>query len=214
LIDKSRAKFKPVIVATQMLESMVESARPTRAEVADIAHSVTLGADAVMLSAETASGKFPVEAVQMMDRIARQTESHLWKNGAYGISNSRGQLPPLPIWDVMANATAYISHDIMAHAVVIISSSGMSAATMSSARPAAPVIAITDRPEVYRKMSLLWSVIPIYLEDATRTDPIELARKTARDSGIASSGDYVLLVRGFSSNPLQNSPSITCLMVQ
>ena len=214
LIDKSRAKFKPVIVATQMLESMVESARPTRAEVADIAHSVTLGADAVMLSAETASGRFPVEAVQMMDRIARQTESHLWKNGAYGASDMRRVMPPLPIWDVMANATAHISHDIMAHAVIIISSSGMSATTMSSARPAAPIIAITDRPHVYRKMALLWGVIPVYIEDAGKTDPVELARKVAGNSGIAAPGDYVLLVRGFSSNPAQNSPSITCLMVQ
>jgi len=213
LIEAARARFKPVIVATQMLESMVESARPTRAEVADIAHAVTHGADAVMLSAETASGKFPVEAVQMMDRIARQTESHLWKNGAYGNGSTRLVIPPLPIWDVMANATAHISRDIMAHAVVIISSSGMSAATMSSGRPAAPVVAITDRKEVFRKMALLWSVIPVYREDAGKTDPVEVARKTALQLGLVASGEYILLVRGFNSDPNLNTPSITCLMV-
>lgn len=214
LIDKARTRFKPVIVATQMLESMVESARPTRAEVADIAHSVTLGADAIMLSAETASGKYPVEAVQMMDRIARQTESHLRKNGAYGNSSYGLVMPPLPIWDVMANATAHISRDIMAHAVVIISSSGMSAATMSAARPAAPVVAITNRLDVYRKMALLWSVIPVYSENAGKTNPNEIARKIARDLELVAPGEYILLVRGFHSDPVMNTPSITCLMVQ
>lgn len=213
LIEKSRAKFKPVIVATQMLESMIESARPTRAEVSDIAHAVTLGTDAVMLSAETASGHFPIESVQMMDRIARQTESHLWKSGAYGASVTTMAVPPLPIWEVMANATAHISRDIMAHAIVIISSSGMSAATMSSARPAAPVVAITNREDVYRKMALLWSVIPVYSEDAGKTNPNEVARKTARELELVSPGEYVLLVRGFHSDPELNTPSITCLMV-
>jgi len=213
LIEHARRKFKPVIVATQMLESMIESARPTRAEVTDIAHAVTLGADAVMLSAETASGKFPVESVQMMDRIARQTESHLWKNGAYGVSPTKLTIPPLPIWDVIANATAYISRDIMAHAVVVISASGMSAATMSSARPAAPVIAITNRKDVYRKTALLWGVIPVYSEDAGKTNPNEIARKAARELELVSPGEYILLVRGIHSEPLLNTPSITVLMV-
>ncbi|HEY7841222.1 MAG TPA: pyruvate kinase, partial [Gammaproteobacteria bacterium] len=103
LIELARHKFKPVIVATQMLESMITSARPTRAEVTDIAHAVTLGTDAVMLSAETASGAHPVAAVKMMDRIARQTEAHLWKSGAYGATSGKDQPPPLPIWSVMAN---------------------------------------------------------------------------------------------------------------
>ncbi len=213
LIEKGRARFKPVIVATQMLESMVESARPTRAEVSDIAHAVTLGTDAVMLSAETASGKFPIEAVQMMDRIARQTESHLWKNGVYGATNTALVMPPVPIWDVIANATAHISRDIMAHAVVIITSSGMSAATMSSARPAAPVVAITNRKDVYRKMALLWGVIPVYSEDAGKMNPNEIARKTARELELVSPGEYILLVRGFHSDPAMNTPTITCLMV-
>ncbi len=83
LIDIARQKFKPVIVATQMLESMIENARPTRAEVTDISYAVTLGADAVMLSAESAAGSFPVESVDMMDRILRQTEAYLWQHGEY-----------------------------------------------------------------------------------------------------------------------------------
>jgi pyruvate kinase len=119
----------------------------------------------------------------------------------------------MPIWDVIADATAHISRDLMAHAVVIISSSGMSAATMSSARPAAPVVAITNRLDVYRKMALLWSVVPVYSEDAGKTNPNEIARKTARDLDLVAPGEYILLVRGFNSDPALNTPSITCLMV-
>ena len=213
LIKKARANFKPVIVATQMLESMIESARPTRAEVTDIAYAVTLGADAVMLSAETASGNFPIEAVQMMDRIARQTESHLWENGKYETSISRHNIVPLSIWDVMANATANMSRDIMAHAVVVISNSGMSAMTMSSARPAAPVVAITNTEYVYCQMALLWGVVPVYSEDAGKTNPNEIARKIARELDLVNAGEYILLIRGFHSTPELNTPSITCLMI-
>ena len=90
LIDLAREKFKPVIVATQMLESMIENARPTRAEVTDVAYAVTLGTDAIMLSGETAVGSFPIDAVEMMDRIARQTESDLWTHNAYGSKNKIG----------------------------------------------------------------------------------------------------------------------------
>ncbi|MEX2354079.1 MAG: pyruvate kinase [Gammaproteobacteria bacterium] len=213
LIDQARANFKPVIVATQMLESMIESARPTRAEVTDIAHAVTLGADAVMLSAETASGKFPLESVQMMDRIARQTESHLWKNHSYGTRIVKSSSTPLPIWDVMANATAYISKDIMAHAIVVISASGMSAATMSSARPSAPVVAITSREDVFRRIALLWGVIPVYSSNAGKINPNDVARDAALELGLAAPGEYILLVRGFHSKPELNIPSITCLMI-
>ena len=212
LIEMARIKFKPVIVATQMLESMIENARPTRAEVTDIAYAVTLGTDAVMLSAETASGKHPVEAVQMMDRIARQTESYLWRTGQYGITGPRLD-PPLPIWSVMANATSHMSKDLMAHAVLVISQSGMSAATVSSARPAAPVVGITRSAEASRRMALLWSVIPMLVEEAGIENPNKLARTVALELGLAEAGQYVLLVRGFSSNPELNTPSITALMV-
>jgi pyruvate kinase len=213
LIEKTLTSYKPVIVATQMLESMIESARPTRAEVTDIAYAVTLGADAVMLSAETASGRFPLEAVQMMDRIARQTESHLWKNGSYGTYTATNATPPLSIWDVMADATAHMSRDIMAHAVVVISNSGMSAVTMSSARPAAPIVAITNQQDVYHKMALLWGVIPVFSEEAGIANPNEIARKIVLDLNLVNAGEYILLVRGFHSSPELNTPSITCLMV-
>ena len=212
LIDLARRKFKPVIVATQMLESMITNPRPTRAEVTDIAYAVTLGTDAVMLSAETAAGAYPLEAVEMMDRIARQTESYLWQNGGYGTSREP-QSEQATVWDVIANATSTMSQQLNAHAVLVISQSGVSAATMSSARPAAPILAITSREDIRRKMSLLWGVIPVLDEDTGSINPNELARRVAQEHGLAKEGEFLLLVRGFHSDPDLNTPTITSLTV-
>jgi pyruvate kinase len=214
LIDLAKAKFKPVIVATQMLESMIENARPTRAEVTDVAYAVNLGTDAIMLSGETAVGAFPIDAVNMMDRISRQTESYLWSHNKYGAKvHDNNSTTAIPIWDAVANSMASLAQDLKVHAVVVISQSGMSAATMSSARPAAPVVAITNRPDVCRKMAMLWSVIPVLSEDAGKTNPNELARKVIQDEGLALSGEKVLLVRGFHSDDKYNIPSVTVLTI-
>ena len=210
LIDLARKKFKPVIVATQMLESMIENARPTRAEVTDVAYAVTLGTDAIMLSGETAVGAFPVGAVKMMDRIARQTESYLWTHNSYGakVSNNTSNTA-LPVWDAVGNSMAQLAQDLRVHAVVVISQSGMTAASMSSARPAAPVVAITSRPDVCRKMAMLWSVIPVLSDDAGKSNPNVLARQVVLDEGLALVGEKILLVRGFHSDSSLNTPSVT-----
>ncbi len=213
LIDLARAKFKPVIVATQMLESMIGNPRPTRAEVTDIAYAVTLGTDAVMLSAETAAGAFPLEAVKMMDRIARQTESHLWQSGSYGDNKRSAEASSNNVWNIIAATTSHMSKYLNAHAVLVISQSGVSAATMSSARPAAPVLAITSRPEVCRKIALLWGVVPVLDEQTGSVNPNELARRIAQEQGLAKSGEYVLLVRGFHRDPKLNTPSITTITI-
>jgi len=213
LIDLARAGFKPVIVATQMLESMIASARPTRAEVTDISHAVTSGTDAVMLSGETASGAYPVEAVQMMDRIVRHTESYLWQQRVWGNPRAGALLPPLPVWSVMADAAAHVSRDLMAHAVLVLSKSGMTAATISSARPAAPVVAVTSLPGTCRRMMLLWGVIPVLDQSAGAENPNALARRLARQLELAVSGEHVLLIRGFHSDPELNTPSITVITV-
>lgn len=213
LIVLARKKFKPVIVATQMLESMVSNARPTRAEVTDIAHAVTLGTDALMLSAETAAGAFPVDAVKMMDRIARQTEAYLWKSGSYGDNHRSSTSSSNTMWDIIANTVSHMSKHLHAHAVLVISQSGVSAATMSSARPAAPILAITSRPEVCRKIALLWGVIPVLDEETGSVNPNELARRVAREQGLADAGQYVLLVRGFHSDPDLNTPTITTITI-
>jgi pyruvate kinase len=213
LIDLARLKCKPVIVATQMLESMIDNARPTRAEVTDIAYAVTLGADAVMLSAETAAGAYPVPAVSMMDRIARQTESYLWKTGVYGTTVDIEKQAPVSVWPVIANAVSHMSKSLMAHAVLVISQSGTSATIMSSGRPAAPIVAIAPDAEVYRRMSLLWGVIPILDPRSGESDPVALARSVAMELGLAGKGDYILLIRGFSNDESLNTPSITTITV-
>jgi len=213
LISLARSSFKPVIVATQMLESMIDNARPTRAEVTDISYAVTLGTDAVMLSAESAAGRFPLESVRMMDRVVRQTEAYLWKTGAYGNQVTAASLSPMPLWQTVANATASMSKNLNARAVLVISHSGMSAATMSSARPAAPVLVLTKSAEVCRKLALLWGVVPILSEEIGLMNPNVLARDTAMKLGLAKAGQHILLVRGFHGDPELNTPSITVLTV-
>ena len=212
LIDLARRHFKPVIVATQMLESMIENPRPTRAEVTDISHAVSLGTDAIMLSAETAVGAYPEEAVRIMHRIVCQTESYLWKHGGYPSLNSE-QKEPIPIWDSIAQTVSRLSHDLHVRAVMVLSHSGMSAATVSSARPAAPVVAITSEKIMARKMVLLWSVIPVVDSDAGSINPNQLARQTAKDLHLGESGEHVLLVRGFHQDAEKNTPSITVISI-
>ena len=213
LIELARRKFKPVIVATQMLESMIDHARPTRAEVTDIAHAVTQGTDAVMLSAETASGAYPLEAVKIMDRIARQTEAILWKSGAYAAGLAIITQPPIPVWEAVAYSVNSMAHQLGARAVMVMSNSGISATTVASSRPPAPVIAMTNDAGVYRRMALLWSVIPILSDKVGTLNPNQLAREIAKQLGLANTGQYILLVRGFHSETVFNTPTITALLV-
>jgi pyruvate kinase len=214
LIDLARKKFKPVIVATQMLESMIDNARPTRAEVTDVAYAVTLGTDAIMLSGETAVGAFPVEAVKMMDRIARQTEGYLWKNNAYGTKiRSDPSETAIPIWDAIANSMSQLTHDLRVRAVVVISKSGMSAATMSSARPAAPIIAITKTMDVCQKVLIYWGIVPVLSNDTEEINFSKLARNVVLEKELASIGEKVLLVQGFQSDNALNNPSVTVLTI-
>lgn len=211
LINMARAKCKPVIVATQMLESMIESARPTRAEVSDVANAVSTGADAIMLSGETAVGEFPLEAVRMMGRIARHTESQMWLEGHDDLLNRKGA--EVPIWLAVADAVSRLSHDLRAHAVIVQSRSGASVNAMSAARPHAPIIAVTGSAEVCRRLNLLWSVIPVQVGKEQREDPIQLARDLASERGLAGFGETVLLVQGFHGVPKLNTPSLTVVSI-
>lgn len=213
LIERARQKFKPVIVATQMLESMIDNARPTRAEVTDISHAVIHSTDAVMLSAETAAGEHPVEAVTIMDKIVRQTEAHMFQSGAYATGLQTASNSPLPIWDAMAEAVNNLAHNLGVHAIVVMSRSGMSAATVASTRPAAPVVSITNDEGVQRQMMLLWGVIPIYREEVGSVNPNQIAREVIQELELAEKGDYILLVRGFHSDSQLNTPTITTIQI-
>lgn len=214
LIDRGRVKNKPVIVATQMLESMVVNMRPTRAEVADVSHTVSCGTDAVMLSAETAIGAYPRLAVEMMDRIARQTEGYLWAQGAFeAFTGESGREPPLPFGDAVARSTALLSRDLMVRAIMVISEGGMSAATVSAARPAAPIVTVSPRASTCRKLSLYWGILPVPVAPEALAEPAALARRLARELDLAERGQFILSVRGFHSDPEQNTPTITLLRV-
>ena len=121
LVDLARRRERPVIIATQMLESMVEAGRPTRAEVSDVSGAVRSGVDGVMLSAETAVGRNPVAAVEMMDRVAREAEGYLWQKGAFGglVPGAGEGARPLAVEDAVARATAQLSRDLMMRAIVV-----------------------------------------------------------------------------------------------
>ena len=215
LIDQARRFNKPVIVATQMLESMVEHSRPTRAEVSDVSHAVMAGADAIMLSGETATGAYPVDAVEMMDRIARQAEGYLWSENAFGgLDGNLVEGGRVAFGDAVARSTAQLSRDVGVRAIFVVSQGGMSAVTVSSARPAAPIVALSSQPETCRRMALMWGVIPHWIEESRLEEPIPLVRDLALRYSLANENDLVLLVRGFNANPELNTPSITLLSVR
>lgn len=211
LIERARLRHKPIIVATQMLESMVEHPRPTRAEVSDVSHAVFAGADAVMLSAETASGAYPVKAVEMMDRVARQVEGWQWIEGAFRslTAGERELPPPLPLREAVARSTAQLSRDLKVRAVVVRTQHGTSAEVVAATRPAAPIIALTMDPCVYRRMNLLWGVIPRLIDAGEFDRPQEAARRHARELNLAGEGQTILLLAGFGSG----EPMITVLPV-
>jgi pyruvate kinase len=214
LIIHARKARKPVIVATQMLESMIEHSRPTRAEVTDVAHAVRSGADAVMLSAETAAGKYPVEAVRMMDIIARQTEGALWKKGAFELLRYKNeQTRPIAVEDALADSTAQLSRDLLVRSIVVISQGGHSVAVMSASRPAAPILALLPETKISRIANLLWGVIPVTVGETQSNDLQETAKQIVQKYELASEGQIFLIVRGFSPDPSQNQPSVTVASV-
>jgi len=214
LIDLAREHAKPVIIATQMLESMVEHARPTRAEVSDVALAVRSGADAVMLSAESASGEYPQAAVAMMDTIARETEAYLWQQGAFGsLGADEDSEFPLAVPDALARSTAKLSRELRVRAILVISRSGRTAAIMSASRPAAPILATSPDPATSRMATLQWGVIPLNVDSDALKDPRALCHQLAAAFGIAEPGQKVLLVRGFGPDPVHDTPSITVLSV-
>jgi pyruvate kinase len=214
LLARARAKGKPAIVATQMLESMIVNPRPTRAEVSDVSTAVFAGADAIMLSAETASGAHPVEAVEMMDRVARWVESYQWEEGAFNSLAAAADLaPPLSLNVAFARSTAQLSRDLRVRGIVVLSRTGTTARTVASARPAAPVVVAIDDPTVCRVANLLWGVVPILVESSDLRHPGALARQLAKRLGLATDGQYILAITGFKPARAETAPTLTVLTV-
>jgi pyruvate kinase len=209
LVQRARLKNKPVIVATQMLESMIENPRPTRAEVTDVSAAVFSGADAVMLSAETASGAYPLRAVEMMDRVARQVEGWQWVEGAFRSLTERQQerTGTMPLRSAVSRSTAQLSRDLHVRAVAVRTRMGASARTVAATRPAAPIIAMTMDAVIARRLNLLWGVIPCVVTAEEFAEPQPLARQLAEEMGLAEYGHHILMVTGFG----RGEPTITVL---
>jgi len=190
----ARKAGKPVVVATQMLESMITAVTPTRAEVSDVATAVFDGADAVMLSAETASGAHPVEAVAMMDRIAFAVES----DPSYqAIIESQRFAPEATTPDAMMAAVHEVTQTIHARAIVCWTGSGSTALRAARERSEAPIVVLTPNITTARRMSLVWGLHSVHTEDAhDMDDVVDRASRIAFQEGFAKPGDRVVITAG------------------
>jgi pyruvate kinase len=198
IISKSNAAGKPVITATQMLESMVTNSTPTRAEVTDIANAVIDGTDAVMLSEETAVGKYPVEAVEVMKKVAMATEATLPYRDFLESRRSLVQKTQ----DAIGFSACEVAFDLGASCVVAHTRTGTTAQRVSKFRSSVPIIALTHNDSVTNRLSLLWGLYPHKVGGLSTTAEIFRAAKTeALSSKIAHSGDRIVVVCGDPSTP-------------
>ena len=190
----ARRAGKPVVVATQMLESMINAPVPTRAEVSDVATAVFEGADAVMLSAESAAGKYPAEAVAMMNRIAEQVES----DPLYaGIIDAQRSEPEPTIADAITAAARQIVHTIHAAAIVCWTSSGSTALRAARERPEVPILALTPVEATSRRLTLAWGVQCVLTDDVRDDhDMVDRAGRIAFQEGIAQRGQRIVVTAG------------------
>jgi pyruvate kinase len=183
-----------VITATQMLESMTNAPRPTRAEASDVANAVFDDTDAVMLSAETAIGAYPIEAVQVMDRIIRAAE----EGAEPGVARTRQtDLSNLPFPEAICTAAASAARAITANAIVAFSEQGSTARLISKQRPAAPVIAFTPFEPVRRRMALYWGVRPYTMPQLEQTDArMGEAERRIKAEGLVRTGEKIVILSG------------------
>ncbi|MBN1850460.1 MAG: pyruvate kinase [Deltaproteobacteria bacterium] len=185
---------KPVITATQMLRSMMENPRPTRAEATDVANAVLDGTDALMLSDETAMGKYPIESVRILDRISRATEPHIdWRHFMQEpISDS---LPPTEA--AISRSACWLAHDLSSAAIVAFTSSGSTARLVARLRPSRPVIALTPHDSTQRQLHLSWGVIPAKVTAVQEADEMfALAGDWVLKNELARKGDNIVLTAG------------------
>jgi pyruvate kinase len=205
LIREAGRLGKPVITATQMLESMVDASRPTRAEASDVANAILDGTDAVMLSAETAVGRFPVEAVKAMDRIAREVESHRQEGDPDAASWSvvglhHHQQPSAGAArteDAIAVGVCAAAELLDSPVIVCLTASGFTARTVAAYRPEVPIVAVTPEKQTFRQLALVWGVIPALVEHLPNYDRMwPVARDWIVQSGLVEPGNRVVVTAG------------------
>lgn len=205
LITKCRLLGKRVITATEMLESMIHNPRPTRAEISDVANAVYDGTSAIMLSGETAAGKYPVEAVKTMALIAKNTEDNIhyakrFLNREFKIKNTT---------DAISHATCGMAIDIDASAIVVCSLSGMTARMVSRFRPPVDIIGFTTNEKSWRKLSLSWGVVPVMGENYTSTDVMfYTATQKAKETLNLKKGEKIVLTGGVTNGKSGNTDLI------
>ena len=189
MIKKCNEAGKPVITATQMLDSMMRNPRPTRAEVTDVANAIYDGTDAIMLSGETAAGKYPLEAVKTMATIAKRAEETMINR--HNVNKSSN------VTDAISYATCTTAMDLQARAILCSTSSGHTARMVSKFRPNCPIIATTSNECVKRQLSLTWGVLPVMRDKSTNTDQvIENSIKAAKEANYVQENDVVVITAG------------------
>ena len=196
IILRALERGKPVITATQMLESMIHAAEPTRAEASDVANAVLDGSSALMLSGETAVGEFPVESVSYMDRIARVVEPSIGYRHQFperGVDPTVGQ--------AMSNATCDLAETLGARAIVVPTSTGRTASRVARLRPHQPIIAITPSRQAVSQLALEWGVLPVYVAECADVEELwTRSLDAARDSGLVEEGDLIVITAGTAVN--------------
>ncbi|MGL5149150.1 MAG: pyruvate kinase [Clostridium sp.] len=193
IIEKCNIAGKPVITATQMLDSMIRNPRPTRAEVSDVANAIIDGTDAIMLSGESANGSWPVEAVQTMSRIAKEAEKQL----SYEIAVSRAKKHIPAIAGVISRAACNAANELQASAIISSTQSGATAKRLSQCRPDCPIIAITPEEKVAKTLALSWGIFPIVADRLESTDEMmDTSVEIAEKNGFVAKGDTVVIAAG------------------
>jgi pyruvate kinase len=195
IIRRAAEYFKPVITATQMLESMIENPRPTRAEVSDVANAVYDGTDAVMLSGESAVGKYPVEAVSMMARIVSEAERHIKEDREY--AEPRIRQSRLSIAETICEATAHAADDLDLRGIALFTESGATARQLSKYHPAAPLFALSPIDVTINRLNLLWGTTPIRCPKVNSTEAlVEVAESLLEQFGYVRNREVIAIVAG------------------
>ena len=191
LITKCYSAGKRVITATQMLESMVRNARPTRAEITDVANAIYDGTSALMLSGETANGKYPVETIRTMAKIAERTEEFIDYRGLFDAAEPRLDKSVI---NAISHATCTTAHDLGAAAIVTVTRTGSTARMVSRFRPATPIVAITPNPRTYRQLALSWGVTPLMNDYKSSSRELFMdAAKKVQEADLAHDGDIIVV---------------------